>query len=154
MKKINKRVRRVGAGRPRRAGAIAAFSLAHQMADEVGAVGDDREELVYAALYVGQWLADVGIAGRWDQLVVAELYATLGEDDAVARGRFLFSLAGLVGFAGLAGHLAPAAARRVLLEIAGVAEDPILHNYARRSARSFRPGALTDKTATIRVADA
>lgn len=116
---------------------IVALSLAHQMAEAVGAVGGDREDLVLAALRVGEWLAQVGRPGRWDTLEVAHVVNTLPLDARVERGRFLLSLAGLIGFAGLEGHVAPVHARRCLAEIEFLADDHVVADFARLATRQL-----------------
>lgn len=119
---------------------IVALSLAHEMADAVGAVGDDCQELVFAALAAGEWLAMVGRPGRWDTLDVAKILQVLPSDDQVAQGGFLIALAGLLGYAALAGHLSPAHAVRGLDQIEALADDAIVKNYARQSAVQLRGG--------------
>jgi hypothetical protein len=118
---------------------IVAMSLARDMADTVGAVGQDRTDILCTALAVGQWLAEVDRPGRWDTLEVAEVLE-LVPDEPLDRGRFLLTLAGLIGYAGLAGHLPLPDARRCLDQVHGLADDPIIKNYARQAARQFRDG--------------
>ena len=56
---------------------IVAVSLAEELADSVKADLEERQELVDAALCVGQWLADRGLSGRWDRIEPAEVLRSL-----------------------------------------------------------------------------
>ena len=117
---------------------IVALSLAHEMAGVVGAQGDDLQDLVFAALTTGEWLAMKGRPGCWDTLDVAQVLQLLPPDDHFERGKFLISLAGLIGYAGIEGHLSPAQACRSLDQIEAIADDGIIANYARQTARQLR----------------
>jgi hypothetical protein len=117
---------------------IVALNLAHEMAAAVGAQGDDLQDLVFAALTAGEWLAMVGRPGCWDTLEVDQVLRLLPEDNRFERGNFLIALTGLVGYAGLEGHLAPAAACKTLQQIEAVAEDTIIENFARQAVLQVR----------------
>jgi hypothetical protein len=107
------------------------------MADAVGAKGEDRQDIIGTALAVGQWLAEVKRPGRWDTLQVGPVL-DLVPGDARERGRFLLTLSGLLGYAGLAGLVAEDEARRCLEEVYALADDAIVANFARTTARRFR----------------
>jgi hypothetical protein len=124
----------------RRSTRIVALTLAHEMAAVVGAVGEDFQDLVFAALTTGEWLAMAGRPGCWDSLEVDQLMRTLPSDDRFERGKFLISLTGLIGYAGIEGHLAPADACRSLKQIEAIADDGIIANYARKAAAQVRAG--------------
>jgi hypothetical protein len=117
---------------------IVALTLAHEMAAAVGAEGEDFEDLVAAALTAGEWLAMVGRPGCWDTLQVQPLLRLLPVDTPFERGKFLLSLAGLLGYAGLEGHLSLDEACKPLAEIEAIAEDTLIRNYARTAARQVR----------------
>jgi hypothetical protein len=115
------------------------MNLAREMAETVGAVGEDREDIIWTALAAGQWLAEVNRPGRWDTLEVGPLLE-LVPDEPRERGRFLLTLAGLLGYAGLEGHIPEPEARRCLEELQELTDDPIIKNFARQTARRFRKG--------------
>jgi hypothetical protein len=120
--------------RPKR---IVALSLAHEMAAAVGAKGDDLQDLVFAALTTGEWLAEVGRPGCWETLEVDQVLRLL-PDSHFERGNFLLALTGLLGYAGIEGHLAPAHACKSLAQIEALAEDAIIQNFARQAAAQVR----------------
>ena len=84
---------------------IVAVSLAEELADAVKADREERQELVDAALCVGQWLADRGLSGRWDRIEPADVLRSLDFLPAPERERFLFSLVSLLGHAAFGGKL-------------------------------------------------
>jgi hypothetical protein len=120
---------------------IVALSLAHEMAAAVGAKGDDLQDLVFAALTTGEWLAEVGRPGCWETLEVDQVLRLLPADNPFERGNFLLALTGLLGYAGIEGHLAPAHACKSLEQIAKLAEDAIIQNFARQAAAQVRGSA-------------
>jgi hypothetical protein len=117
---------------------IVALSLAHEMAAAVGAKGDDLQDLVFAALTTGEWLAEVGRPGCWETLEVEKVLRLLPADDAFERGNFLLALTGLLGYAGIEGHLAPAHACKSLEQIEALTDDAIIRNFARQAAAQVR----------------
>jgi hypothetical protein len=119
-----------GAPAPR----IVAMSLAEELSAAVKADPQERQELVDAALAVGQWLADQGLPGRWDRVRPALVLACLDFLSPPERERFLFSLAGLVGHAGLLGRIPAAAAKRSLDEVAVLAKQEAVRVFARTTA--------------------
>ncbi len=118
-------------------GPIVALSLARDMADAVQAGEEDRDEIISAALMIGQWLADVGRPGRWETIEVASLIDAVNCDSEFERGRFILSLTGLIGFAALTDRLQAKTARRLLDEVALLSHDPILSAYAHRTIATF-----------------
>jgi len=117
---------------------IVALSLAHEMAAVVGPEGDHLQDLVWTALAAGEWLAMTGQPGCWDRLDVGEVLKLLPNDDPFERGKVLFSLAGLLGFAGIEGHLAPQDACKSLAQIEELADDAAIRDYARTAALQVR----------------
>lgn len=111
-----------------------ALTLAHEMADAVDADDQDRAELSSVALAVGQWLADQGRPGRWDTVDPAAVLEAMGLPDEVQRGQFLLGLVGLLGYAGISGHLPPGAAHARVSQIASLANDAIVRRFARHTA--------------------
>ena len=103
---------------------LVAMTLAREMAEAVGAGEEEGEELVGVALAVGQWLAEEGRPGRWDTIAPAEVLRVIALPAGNETSGFLLSLAGLVGHAALQGDVEQAAACRILLEIAGLADSP------------------------------
>jgi len=109
---------------------IVAMSLAKELADAVKADSQERQELVDAALSVGQWLADQGLPGRWDRLKPAEVLRALDFLPAHERERFLFSLVGLLGHAAFHGQLQPSAAKRSIDEVAALTQEDVIRTFA------------------------
>jgi hypothetical protein len=99
---------------------IVAMTLADELADAVAADDEQRRDLVDAALSVGQWLADQGLPGRWDCVRPAEVLRCLDFLPPPERERFLFSLVGLLGHAGLCQQIPPASAQRAIDEAAAL----------------------------------
>lgn len=116
-------------------------ALALELAQALDAGGEDRADLLEAARLVGAHLAARGRAGRWQDIDVAALLAKLGDADWMRRGRFQFALAGLVGWCGLRGYLHDRHVDALLDEIARLADDPIIRQYAQVGARRYRPTA-------------
>jgi hypothetical protein len=77
--------------------------------------------------------------GRWDTLDVAAILPLLPSDDPREHGRFLLSLTGLVGYAGLAGYLEADVAAATLGQIQEISDDAIIQNFAKTTARTLRP---------------
>jgi hypothetical protein len=118
------------ASRPR----IVAMSLAEELSAAVKADPQEHQELVDAALCVGQWLADHGQPGRWDRVRPAEVLECLDFLSPPARERFLFSLVGLVGHAALTARIPADAAVRTLDETALLAKVEAVRVFARTTA--------------------
>jgi hypothetical protein len=113
---------------------IVAMSLAEEFADAVKAAPEERQELVDAALSVGQWLADRGLSGRWDRVKPAEVLRCLDFLPLSERERFLFSLIGLLGHAAFNGLLAPGAAQRTIDEVATLTKQDVIRTFARTAS--------------------
>jgi hypothetical protein len=113
---------------------IVAMSLAKELADAVKAGPEECQELVDAALCVGQWLADQGLPGRWDRLRPGEVLRGLDFLPAHERERFLFSLVGLLGHAAFNGLLQPSAAKRSIDEVAELTQEDVIRTFARTAA--------------------
>jgi hypothetical protein len=113
---------------------IVAMTLAKDLADAVKAGPAECQELVDAALCVGQWLADQGLPGRWDRLRPAEVLRGLDFLPAHQRERFLFSLVGLLGHAAFNGQLQPSAAKRSIDEVAVLTQEDVIRTFARTAS--------------------
>jgi hypothetical protein len=113
---------------------IVAMTLAQELAAAVKADAQEYQDLVDAALSVGQWLADRGLPGRWDRIRPAEILGCLDFLSPPERERFLFSLAGLVGHAALLCRIPAAAAVRALDETAALAKVEVVRVFARTTA--------------------
>ena len=109
---------------------IVAVSLAEELADAVKADLEERQELVDAALCVGQWLADRGLSGRWDRIEPAEVLRALDFLPAPERERFLFSLASLLGHAAFGGKLDLAAAKASIDKVAALTHEEVIRVFA------------------------
>jgi hypothetical protein len=110
------------------------MNLAQELATAVKADAQEYQDLVDAALSVGQWLADRGLPGRWDRIRPAEVLGCLDFLSPPERERFLFSLAGLVGHAALLARIPAAAAVRTLDETAALAKVEVVRVFARTTA--------------------
>ena len=108
--------------------------LAEDLADAVKAGPVEHQELVDAALCVGQWLADKGIPGRWDRVRPAEILAGLDFMSALARERLLFYLVGLIGHAALRAQIPAAAAKQSIDEVLALARDKFIRSFARNTS--------------------
>jgi hypothetical protein len=117
---------------------IVAMTLAKEFADAVKAEPGERQELVDAALSVGQWLADRGLPGRWDRVKPAEVLRALDFPPAHERERFLFSLVGLLGHAAFNGHLQPSAAKRSIDEVAALTQEDVIRTFARTASAQLQ----------------
>lgn len=117
---------------------IVAMTLAHEMADAVDADPEHRDGLVATALAVGEWLAETGHPGRWDLVDAHAVLAMLAIPDPVEVDGFLLTLAGLLGYAAFQEQLAPADARRALLQIADLTGNPAVKNFAAQTAATLR----------------
>jgi hypothetical protein len=113
---------------------IVAMSLAEELAAAVKADAQEHQDLVDAALSVGQWLADQGLPGRWDRIRPAAVLRCLDFLPPPERERFLFSLVGLVGHAALLARIPAAAAVRTLDETAALATVEAVRVFARTTA--------------------
>jgi hypothetical protein len=109
---------------------IVAMSLATELADAVKAGPEECQEIVDAALCVGQWLADQGLPGRWDRVRPAEVLRGLDFLPPRERERFLFSLVGLLGHAAFNGQLQPSAAKRSIDEVATLTREDAIRVFA------------------------
>jgi hypothetical protein len=113
---------------------LVAMTLAQELSAAVKADAREHQDLVDAALSVGQWLADQGLPGRWDRVKPAEVLRCLDFLSPPERERFLFSLVGLVGHAGLLARIPAAAAIRTLEEVAALAEAQVIRVFARTTS--------------------
>jgi hypothetical protein len=117
---------------------IVATTLAKEFADAVKAAPEERQELIDAALCVGQWLADQGLPGRWDRVRPAEVLRALDFLPPHERERFLFSLIGLLGHAAFQGQLQPSAAKRSIDEVADLTQEDVIRTFARTAAAQLQ----------------
>ena len=113
---------------------IVAMSLAKELSDAVKANPQEHQELVDAALCVGQWLADKGLPGRWDRVRPAEVLCCLDFLPAPDRERFLFCLVGLIGHAALLARIPAAAARQSIDEVAALTKQEAIKVFARTTS--------------------
>lgn len=109
---------------------IVALSLAEELADAVNAGPEERQELLDAALCVGQWLADRGLSGRWDRVDPGEVLRRLDFLPTSERERFLFSLVSLLGHAAFGGQLDPAAAKASIDKVAALTAEEVVRVFA------------------------
>jgi len=116
------------------------MSLASDLSAAVKAGPREHQELVDAALCVGQWLADQGLPGRWDRVRPVEVLRGLDFLSRSERERFLFSLVGLLGHAALMARIPPAAAKQSIDEAAALSGDETVQAFAR--ATSAQLGAM------------
>jgi hypothetical protein len=117
---------------------IVAMTLAEELAEAVKADAQERQELVDAALSVGQWLADRGVPGRWDRVKPAEVLRALDFLPAHERERFLFSLVGLLGHAAFNGQIQPSAAKRSIDDIAKLTQEDVIRTFARTASTQLQ----------------
>lgn len=116
------------------------MSLAADLSAAIKAGAREHQELVDAALCVGQWLADQGMPGRWDRVRPREVLRGLDFLSRPERERFLFSLVGLLGHGALLGHIPPAAAKQSIDEAASASGEEAVRVFAR--ATSAQLGAM------------
>jgi len=109
---------------------IVAVSLAEELADAVKAGLEERQELVDAALCVGQWLADRGLSGRWDRIEPAEVLRSIDFLPVPERERFLFSLVSLLGHAAFGGKLDLAVAKASIDKVAALTHEEVIRVFA------------------------
>lgn len=123
---------------------IVAVSLAEELADAVSAGAEERQELLDAALCVGQWLADRGLSGRWDRIEPVEVLRCLDFLPVAERERFLFSLVSLLGHAAFGGKLDPAAAKTSIDKVAALTREEVIRVFAETASahlqRMITPG--------------
>jgi len=110
------------------------MSLAKELSDAVKANPQEHQELVDAALCVGQWLADKGLPGRWDRVRPAEVLRCLDFLPAPDRERFLFCLVGLIGHAAFLARIPAAAARQSIDEVAALTKQEAIKVFARTTS--------------------
>jgi hypothetical protein len=118
---------------------IVAMTLAEELADAVSANPDERQQLVDAALSIGQWLADQGCPGRWDMVRPAKILRCLDFLPRFEQERFLFSFVGLLGHGALSGQIPHRSAKRSLEEISSLAQDEPVRTFARTTAAQLQP---------------
>lgn len=117
---------------------IVAMTLAEDFADAVKAQPGERQGLIDAALSVGQWLADRGLAGRWDRVKPAEVLRALDFLPAHEREGFLLSLVGLLGHAAFQGQVQPSAAKRSIDEVAALTQEDAIRTFARTASAQLQ----------------
>jgi len=116
---------------------LVAMTLANDLAAAVKADPEERQELIDAALCVGQWLADQGVPGRWDKIKPADVLRCLDFLPPREREKFLFSLVALVGHAALFGQIAGREARRTLEEVVGLTQEDAIREFARKTSEQI-----------------
>lgn len=117
---------------------IVAMTLARELADAISAPPDKRQQLIGAALDIGQWLADEGYPGQWDMVKPAAILRGLDFLPKVEQDRFLLSFVGLLGHGALNGQISHGSAKRALEEIAGLTEAESVRACARTTAARLR----------------
>jgi hypothetical protein len=117
---------------------IVAVSLAEELADAVKAGPEERQELVDAALCVGQRLADRGLPGRWDRVEPVEVLRCLDFLPAPERERFLFSLVSLLGHAAFGGKLEPATAKASIDKVAALTHEEVVRVFAETASAQLQ----------------
>ena len=121
---------------PRR---IVAMTLADELAGAVAADAIQRQDLVDAALSVGQWLADQGHPGRWDKVKPSAILRCLDFLPNHERERFLFSFVGLLGHGALTGQIPPLPAKQSIDEISKLTCEETVRAFARTTAAQLQP---------------
>jgi len=117
---------------------VVAMTLAEELAEAVSADVDERQQLVDAALSVGEWLADQGHPGRWDKVKPAEILRCLDFLPRFEQERFLFSFIGLLGHGALTGQIPLRSANRSIEEISTLARDEPVRAFARSTAAQLQ----------------
>jgi hypothetical protein len=120
---------------------IVAMTLAQEMADIASAPADVRQQLVDAALSVGQWLADEGHPGQWDMVKPAEILRRLDFLPQEEQEQFLLAFAGLLGHGALTGQISHHSAKRSLEEISSLTDAEPLRTMARTTAAQLQSRA-------------
>ncbi|MGB8296801.1 MAG: hypothetical protein WCG85_15335 [Polyangia bacterium] len=121
---------------------IVAMTLADELAGAVGADETQRQDLVDAALSVGQWLADQGYPGRWDKVRPAAILRCLDFLPNDQRERFLFSLIGLLGHGALTGQIPHPPAKQSIYEISTLTGQETVRAFARTTAAQLQAPLL------------
>jgi len=107
--------------------------VALALAEEFLGTGDSdaayRSEIRDTALIVGNWLAEQGKAGRWDTIEIAVLIESVDFVSSHDRDGFLLALSGLLGYAGLVGHLSAARTRAYFRDICALAAAPQVADF-------------------------
>jgi hypothetical protein len=107
--------------------------VALALAEEFLASGESdaayRDEILDAALMVGSWLAERGKPGRWDTIEIGALTESIGFSNNHDRDGFLLALSGLLGYAGLVGHLSPQQTRAYFRDIVALAAAPQVADF-------------------------
>ena len=129
---------------------IVALTLADETARELDSDQLERNELVGAALAIGQWAADQGHPGRWDRLDPAAVLKAMAFTSEHEASGFLLTMTTLIGYAGLAGHLPAPAARRIVLAIKSLTAHPVVTGFATSVAEQLRAGPLGPGWSTSR----
>jgi hypothetical protein len=110
------------------------MSLAEELSAAVKADAREHQDLVDAALAVGQWLADQGLPGRWDRVRPACVLRCLDFLPRPEQERFLFSLVGLLGHAGLRARIPALSAKRAIDEAAALTGEEAIRAFARATS--------------------
>ena len=118
---------------------IVAMTLADELAGAVDADATQRQDLVDAALSVGQWLADRGYPGRWDKVKPAAILRCLDFLPNDQRERFLFSFIGLLGHGALTGQIPHLPAKQSIDEISALTGEESVRAFARTTAAQLQP---------------
>ena len=118
---------------------VVAMTLANELAAAVSANASERQDLVDAALSIGQWLADQGYPGRWDKVRPAPILRCLDFLPDNERERFLFSFVGLLGHGALTGQIPPLPAKRSINEISDLSNEEGVRAFARTTAAQLQP---------------
>jgi len=118
---------------------IVAMTLADELAGAVDADATQRQDLVDAALSVGQWLADRGYPGRWDKVKPAAILRCLDFLPNSERERFLFSFVGLLGHGALTGQIPHLPAKQSIDEISALTGEESVRAFARTTAAQLQP---------------
>jgi hypothetical protein len=121
---------------PRR---IVAMTLADELAGAVSADATQRQDLVDAALSVGQWLADQGYPGCWEKVRPAAILRCLDFLPNNERERFLFSFVGLLGHGALTGQIPTLPAKQSIDEICTLTDQETVRAFARATAAQLQP---------------
>lgn len=118
---------------------IVAMTLARELADAVSARPEEQQQIIGAALDIGQWLADEGYPGQWDMVKPAAILRGLDFLPKEEQDRFLFSFVGLLGHGALSGQISRHSAKRSLEEISGLTETESVRAFARTTAAQLQP---------------